>query len=96
MIDWFNLGMNALWIIGCAVFLATISYVSWEASSKHEKFRTRLNQPQANIFLNVAGLLFCLGLAGTTDVTWQRVLWILLAVGFIIQIGATIIKSRSL
>jgi len=95
MIDWLNLGMNALWIVGCAVALATIAYASWEASETKQKLRTRLNQPQIQISMNFAGLLFCLGLAGTSDVIWQRVLWILLAIGFSAQIGMVLIKTKS-
>jgi len=38
MIDWFNLGAKAQWVIGCAVVLATLNYASGEASL----FRQRL------------------------------------------------------
>ena len=95
MIDWFNLGLNALWIIACALALATLAYASWEASAMKVKLRVRLNQPKIQIILNIAGILFCFGLAGTSSVIWQQGLWILLAVGFMIQIGVTILKGRS-
>jgi mannose/fructose/N-acetylgalactosamine-specific phosphotransferase system component IIC len=95
MIDWYNLLMNALWIFACALALSTISYVSWQASALGEKFRTVLGKRGIQVALNSAGLLFCIGLAGTSDVLWQRVLWILLAVGFVLQIGVEFYQRRN-
>lgn len=95
MIDWYNLVVNAFWILGCAIALAAVAYASWEASALQDKFRIRLGQPHIQIFLNIGGLLFSLGLAGTSGVIWQQVLWILLALGFAIQIGVGIYKMKS-
>ena len=86
MIDWYNLAMNTFWIVGCAVALATLSYASWEASASEQKFGESLGKPNIQIVLNLAGLLFCIGLAGTSDVIWQQVVWALLGVGFVVQI----------
>jgi hypothetical protein len=78
--------MNSFWILGCAVVLATISYASWEASATGNKFRSCVTKHQSQIALNLGGLLFCIGLVGTTDVVWQQILWALLGIGFLIQI----------
>ena len=82
MIDWLSVGGNALWILGCAIGLATLSYASWEASVYHEKFSTRLNRTPILVSLNLAGLLFSLGLATTTDSTIEKILWLILAIAF--------------
>jgi hypothetical protein len=94
MIDWYNLVMNAFWVLGCAVALATLSYASWDASVSKEKFFVLLKQSQYQIPLNFGGLVFCVGLAGTSDVVWQQVLWGVLALGFIYQIVMEIRESR--
>ncbi len=94
MIDWISVGSNALWIVGCAVALATLSYASWEASVYGEKFRLRLQRPPIQASLNVAGLLFSLGLAATSDALWEKVLWLLLAAGFIYQLVALWVHLR--
>ena len=93
MIDWYDLIMNALWIISLAVVLASLAYASWEASVAQEKFRVRLGQPKILICLNIGGLLFCIGLAGTSEIIWQRILWILLALGFVVQIGVGLMQQ---
>ena len=82
MIDWISVGSNALWIIGCAIGLATLSYASWEASEYGEKLTTRLRSTTILAFLNLAGLLFSLGLAATSDSTIEIILWLLLAIAF--------------
>ena len=94
MIDWYNLVMNAFWILGCAVALAALSYASWAASATGEKFRVCLGQPKIQMILNIAGILFCAGLAGTSDVVWQQVLWAILGIGFVVQIVMEYVKSR--
>ena len=93
MIDWYNLLMNSLWILACALALATLSFASWQASVTREKFRKQLSQPGFQISFNIAGLLFCIGLAGTSEIIWQRVLWVLLAVGFSVQLGVELYKK---
>jgi hypothetical protein len=82
MIDWFNVAGNALWILGCAIALAALSYASWEASLSGEKFLTRLRRPAVLASLYLAGLLFSLGLAATSGRSLETVLWLALAGGF--------------
>ena len=94
MIDWFNLFANALWIIALAVAVATLSYASWEASMLHEKMRLRLRQAKYQIALDVAGVLFCAGLATTSNRAWEIVLWAILGVLFAVQAGVEIVKRQ--
>jgi fucose permease len=73
MINWFNLGANALWVIGCAVVLS------------RQKLAERLKQHSALLALNLGGLLICLGAALTRNL-WWIVLWGLLGLAFLIQV----------
>jgi hypothetical protein len=94
VIDWFNLAANSLWILGCAVGLAAVSFASWEASLKEVKFRQQLNQPGYQAALNMAGLLFCLGLAGTSGRWWEIFLWLALSAWFVFQLVFPLWISR--
>ena len=85
MIDWFNLAANALWIFGLAIALAVVSHASWQAAMQHEKLRARLSQPGYQIFFDLAAVLFCLGMAGTSHRVWEIIVWSGLAVLFIAQ-----------
>lgn len=85
MIDWFNLAANAMWIIGLAIALAVVSHASWQAALHHEKLRSRLAQPGYQIYIDLAAVLFCLGMAATSRRVWEIILWSGLAVLFIAQ-----------
>jgi hypothetical protein len=80
MIDWANLAFNALWVLACAIFLAALSYASWEASLYKVKMRERLRLPGYQTIFNLAAVLFCAGLAGLADNFIIRIVWIILAV----------------
>lgn len=80
MIDWGNLAANALWIVGCAVALATLSYASWQASINQEKFSARLSRPDYERALILAGVLFCAGQFWLGESLVQRILWAVLGV----------------
>lgn len=96
MIDWYHLIANALWIFGCALVLATISYASWEASTQKSSFIKFFRQYKIQLTLNGGGALFSLGLAGTTQILWQKILWALISLGFLIQIIIeTLIKNKN-
>lgn len=90
MIDWYNLAANALWIIGCAIGLATLSYASFEAALTKDKFTARLKRPGMQIALNLAGMLFSLGLAATDDRLLVKALWVVFAALFLYQMAAAI------
>lgn len=85
MIDWFNLAANALWILGCALALGTLSFASWQASIRNEKLRQRLSHYSIQAAFDAAGILFCAGLAATSDTTLEIVLWSVLGILFLVQ-----------
>jgi hypothetical protein len=94
MIDWFNLVANSLWILACAIALATLSHASWAASLRHEKLRKILALPQYQTSMNLAGIVFCLGLAGTSPKLWESVLWLVLMELFVALSIIEIIRKR--
>lgn len=87
MIDWANLAANALWLVGCAIFLAGLSYASWKAALRGEKLVERLKRPAYRFVFGLGGLAFSLGIAATAERTWQVVIWLLLAVYCLVQMA---------
>lgn len=94
MIDWIAVTSNALWILGCAAGLATFSYASWQASIRGEKLAVQLKRVPIQVFLNLAGLLFCAGLAATSGSSLEIVLWGILALAFAAQVVLLEISRR--
>ena len=89
-----NLVTNTLWILGFAVAMATLSYASWRASLKGINMRTILMDHQYQIVLNLSSVLFCLGLAATSDANWEIFIYMLLAATFAAQLVKTILENR--
>jgi len=94
MIDWFNFVANALWVFALALALAVLSFSSWEAKVGGERLRVVLSRPRWEFTLNLAGALFCLGLAATSGKIWERVLWLVLAGLYLFQIGFSVWKRH--
>jgi len=93
MINWYNLAANSLWIFALALALATISFARWKTRSTEAKLRETLNLPGWQTPLNIAGVMFCGGLSATSDVTWERVLWLILAGLFVVQVVVSRMSS---
>ncbi len=85
MIDWMDLGANSLWIVSLAILLAAVSVASWQGSQAGLRVRAVLAKPGYQILLNLAGLLFCAGLALTSPALWERMLWAVLGGFFLIR-----------
>ncbi len=86
MIDWRWLAANALWIAGAALALAVVSVAEYSASTRGEKLRAVLRQPDRLWPLLVAAVLFCTGLAATSTSGWQSIIWIGLALYALLQL----------
>ena len=87
MINWYNLAANSFWILALALALATFGFARWQAGMEGKKLKAILNRAAWQKSLNLAGSIFCAGLALTTDVCWEQLLWVILGVLFLLQIG---------
>jgi hypothetical protein len=84
VIDWFNLAANSLWILGCALALASFSYASWRSSLMGGRLRDYIESPGVRQVLYLAGFLFCVGLAILTGSLLERIIWAVLSLAFIV------------
>jgi hypothetical protein len=85
MIDWINLGGNALWVLGLALGLATLSFAVWQASFTGVSFRTIFSSRVFLVYSSLAEILFCLGLIVMADSLLERGLWLLISVAALIS-----------
>jgi cell division protein FtsW (lipid II flippase) len=79
VIPWASVFFNGLWILGLAVLLAGFSYHYWLA---HQENRRLIEQLRGSAFRQIFWLglgLVGVGLLGTSDETWERIVWILFA-----------------
>jgi hypothetical protein len=77
---------NASWLFGLALILAALSWGHWAAG----RSQTRLPDVSAHrVLRRVVGLsllLFCAGMAATSDRRWERVLWGVLTLAWAVQV----------
>ena len=87
MIDWVDVGLNSLWILGLASILAAFSYHHWLASESARRLRDVLSQPSWKVPLFAGMLLTCVGVGyGLTERWWEKAVWTVLAASFAWQL----------
>jgi uncharacterized membrane protein YidH (DUF202 family) len=59
-IDWRDVFSNALWILGCAVALATLSYADWRADRDHAKLRGQFAKPKYRMSIEIILAVFAI------------------------------------
>jgi hypothetical protein len=84
VIDWMSLLFNTFWIVGTAVLLASFSYQY--AQTEPPTLKERLSQPSFLRWLWVGFVFITIGLAGTSQSTWEIVLWIVFILWGVSQI----------
>ena len=85
-LDWREVFTNALWIFGCSIALAVLSYADWRANTNHIRLRDLLFKPKYRVVLGFALILILLGLAATSTSTLTAIIWIILTCVAIIQL----------
>jgi hypothetical protein len=86
LIDWPSLVRNALWLLGLSVALAAWSYTSWLAAQRGVRLRQAIGWPAFEVATSAGLALFSASLAWGASRSWERLLWIVLAVFFLGQV----------
>ena len=85
MIDWVSVGFSALWILGLGLVTAGLSFANYLASQQKRRFRQALEMPTCRIMIDLGLVFFCVGLAGGVLAVWERLVWAVLALMFVLQ-----------
>jgi hypothetical protein len=85
MIDWYSVGFGGLWIFGLGLEVAALSFANYMAGQQKRRFRQVLEMPACRMIIDVGLVFFCLGLTGSVSVTWERIVWAVLALLFGVQ-----------
>ena len=83
MSDWIGLVSGALWVLGLALCLATVSMAHYHARADGERTWSRLKLPGSRLALAIGGSLFFAGLVFGSGSLWEKVIWGLCAVALI-------------
>lgn len=77
--------LNALWILGLAIILTGFSYADWQATVNGVKLRQLLALPAFQIVLSGGLTLISLALALLASTWWERLIWLVFAGLFVLQ-----------
>jgi purine-cytosine permease-like protein len=83
IMDWVSLAGNSLWVAGCALALAVISGVS--GTARPGGFREHLGKPLAQMGLSLAFFLISAGQAEVAVPVWEKMIWVLLGLVFLVS-----------
>ena len=83
MIDWVNVALNSLWILGLSIILAAFSYHHWLAGETSRRLRDVLAQPSWKLPFSVGMVLTCVGFGyALAQHWWEKTIWTALALSY--------------
>jgi hypothetical protein len=94
MTAWWNIFTNSLWILGLAAALATLGYADWLVSTGGQGPRGLAAYLLRSPTLALALALACLGVGLGIPQWWERGLWVLLSIGFVLQAVRVWVNQR--
>ena len=94
MIDWSSIFINSFWIIGLALLLAAFSYHYWLASQENRRLKEELARPPFQTYFWISFVLIGIGLAGTSQRTWETIVWIIFVIFSIVNTVQVYMRAR--
>ena len=85
MIDWYSLAANSLWIFAASLAFSVLSIGRWEAANTDQHLWEILKAYRWQLLLHISVVLFLGGMITTSDLLWERILWIMLLTWMLIQ-----------
>jgi len=74
---WIVLVADALWMLGLAVMLSTLSWAHWRASERKVRFRVIWGTSSCQITCDLGLVLVSVGLSLSARSAWEHVCWAL-------------------
>jgi hypothetical protein len=94
VIDWLSVFYNGLWILGCALILAALSYTSWLAQAQGERLRPLLDAFVFQFPFSIGMGLISLGAFFLARGWLEHLLWAIFVILFLWQSGDVALKHR--
>jgi hypothetical protein len=85
LIDWLGVATGALWIVGLGIILTAIGFAHYQSHAENKKLGQVLGKRTSQFVVDLGMIFFCLGLMGSVEATWERILWGILSLVFAIQ-----------
>ncbi len=86
MLDVWGVAASAVWVIGAAMLLATLSEAVMRAHNGGSSVRCVLQTGGYRTMVSLGMALFCAGMAATEARIWARWLWLALTGAFLVEL----------
>lgn len=96
MVDIWSVVANSLWIFGLMILFASFSRAHWIAIFEDVQFFAVFHYPSLQRATNLGFALLCAGSAATSQVWWQRIVWVVLTVIWLGQLILDTYKASRL
>jgi len=83
LIDWKYVSLQALWLLGLSVVVASFSYHHWLARTTNRRLRDQLKASSWGIASSFGLMLFCLSFTIKSEGVLESMLWALLFLGYL-------------
>ena len=94
LIDWRMVAFSSLWILGAALLLTTAGFAYERSRREARTFKQLFGASPYDLAINLGLFLFSVGMLGSGGALWERVVWGLLAAGFLFFILQSIKRLR--
>jgi hypothetical protein len=94
VINWRSVIFNSFWLIGLAILLAAFSYHYWLARQINGRLRDQLNHPTFQRLYWLSFVFVGIGLAGTSQKTWEMIVWIIFILFSVVNMANAFRSSR--
>lgn len=95
MIDWIFVSLNAMWIVGLSLVLASLSMAFFIASDQNIKLSKVFERKGYTLMLYLGLTLSCIGIGCLVGAWWERFLWGFLALGSIASLWVDLHKRAA-
>lgn len=89
LIDWWGLGFGVLIVLGLAIVLTALGWAYYYAQVDRRSFLTEWRSPSYQWVSAVGLAVFSAGMTGSSEITWERIAWLMLALAFSYQAWST-------
>jgi hypothetical protein len=94
MIDWIDLGLNALWITGLSLIFSAVGIAYDSAVEQRHSLLQVLRRAAYQFTIDFAMVLFCFGVSGLAKTPWERYVWALIGFSFLFSAGYRLERKK--
>lgn len=79
LVNWRELGLSALWVVGLAIVLATLGFARFHGDRSNKTLLKEACRPRYLVAISGGLALAALGIGGSSQLWWEAGLWLVIS-----------------